>query len=129
MGNDIYPSVDLPSSAVRELIVLALVVYCAQDQNHSLQVLLEVVPEWLKLLLGLSDLVDTYRRCPSDPQQAQYNVVAFVHGPFQQWRYTVMRDHVFGKLSAVLNVGRPPLLSEGYGKAHVRRFDGIFLRR
>ena len=65
-------SADFLIAAVMELIVLALVIYCAQDPNQSLQVLLEVVPEWLQLLLGLSDLVDAYRQCPSDPQQAQY---------------------------------------------------------
>ena len=80
---------------------MAVILHCViagewqADPDQALEVLLDLLPDWIQLVIGLNDLLDAYRQCPNAPWQAYLNIVGFCIAS-KAWMCMSLKRHVSG---------------------------------
>ena len=98
-------------TAVAVIFHNVVAIECQKNSGQALGVLLDLLPDWIRFVIGLHDLLGAYRQCPNVPCQAHWNIVEFLHSKLKRWMRMIQKGHVFGKMAAVLNLCRLPCLT------------------
>ena len=80
------------------------------------QSVLDHLPTWIRLGLGLDDLTEAYRQDPVTPDHAGVSVTAAWHIERRCWMFVVQHGTTYGLVSAVPNFCRLPTLTSAVGR-------------
>jgi hypothetical protein len=123
-------SVDWVAQATYVVLYWILWIWCNNPSQGPVEELLQALPPWAVIALGLDDIPDAYNGTPVFPRHAPANIASVYNVEERDWNFVEQDGLGFGLESAVASFCRLPALTTSaarriYGSATASYVDDL----